>query len=103
MEPAARRAYVFALRRARRQESLEGAVRVTEAFVSLGDRDMARKACGIADSLAASAREPRARERVRALQSRLEISPDTSVPTTSAAEASDGPRSHDWRGFDDHK
>jgi hypothetical protein len=95
MEPAARRAYVFALDRARRQESFEGVVRVTEAFVSLGDRDMARKACGIAGSLAASAREPGARERVRALQNRLEVAPDTSVPATSAAEASEGPRSHD--------
>src|SRR5215510_6837357 len=33
MEPAARRAYLFALYRARRQESIEGVVRVTEAFV----------------------------------------------------------------------
>ena len=56
MEPAARRAYVFALDRARRQESLEGVVRVTEALVALGDLDMARKGCGIAGALAASAR-----------------------------------------------
>jgi hypothetical protein len=92
MEPAARRAYVFALGRARRQESLEGVVRVTEAFVSLGDRDMARKACGIAGSLAASAREPGARERVRALQNRLEVALDTSPPATFAAEAAEGPQ-----------
>jgi len=92
MEPAARRAYVFALGRARRQESLEGVMRVTEAFVSLGDRDMARKACGIAGSLAASAREPGARERVRALQNRLEVALDTSAPATSAAEAAEGPQ-----------
>jgi hypothetical protein len=92
MEPAARRAYVFALGRARRQESLDGVVRVTEAFVSLGDRDMARKACGIAGGLAASAREPGARERVRALQNRLEVALDTSPPATSAAEAAEGPQ-----------
>jgi hypothetical protein len=84
MEPAARRAYVFALYRARRQESLEGVVRVTEALVALGDRDMARKACGIAGDLAASAREPEARERVRALEDRLKAL-TTSVPAALAA------------------
>src|SRR5215831_12830902 len=51
MEPAARRAYLFALYRARRQESIEGVVRVTEAFVAMGDREMAQKACGIAAGL----------------------------------------------------
>jgi hypothetical protein len=103
MEPAARRAYVFALYRARRQESLEGVVRVTEAFVSLGDRDMARKACGIAGSLAASGREPEARERVRALENRLTGAPGTSAPTASAASVSEGSRNRDWRGSDDNR
>ena len=90
MEPAARRAYAFALYRARRQESLEGVVRVTEAFVSLGDRDMALKACGIAGSLAASAPEPEARERVRALEKRLGGASERSAPTASAAPVSEG-------------
>ena len=84
MEPAARRAYVFALHRARRQESFDGVVRVTEALVALGDRDMARKGCGIAGALAASAGAPDARERVRALEDRL-TSLATSVPAASAA------------------
>jgi hypothetical protein len=101
MEPAARRAYVFALHRARRQGSLEGVLRVTEALVALGDRDMARKACGIAGTLAASSREPEARERVRALEDRLrELT--TSVPAASAAPVPGVSltRSDDWRGFD---
>lgn len=101
MEPAARRAYVFALDRARRQESLEGVVRVTEALVALGDRDMARKGCGIAGHLATSAREPEARERVRALEDRLKAL-STGVPAASAAPVPGAvlTRSDDSRGFD---
>jgi hypothetical protein len=103
MEPAARRAYLFALYRARRQESIEGVVRVTEAFVAMGDREMAQKACGIAAGLAASGREPAARERVRALQNRLDGASDTSAPTASAAPGSEGAHDHDWRGPHDDR
>jgi len=103
MEPAARRAYLFALYRARRQQSIEGVVRVTEALVAMGDREMARKACGIAGSLAASAREPAARERVRALQNRLDGASDSSAPTASAAPVSESAHNHDWQGPHDDK
>jgi len=103
MEPAARRAYLFALYRARRQESLEGAVRVTEAFVAMGDRDMAKQACGIAGRLAASAREHGARERVRALKNRIDGASDTTVPTASATRVSEGAGNHDWRGAHEDK
>ena len=103
MEPAARRAYLFALYRARRQESFEGVMRVTEAFVAMGDRDMAKKACGIAGRLAASAREPAARERVHALQNRIDGVSDTTAPTASATPVSEEADNHDWRGADDDK
>jgi len=103
MEPAARRAYLFALYRARRQESVEGVVRVTEAFVAMGDRDMAKKACGIAGAMAASAREPAARERVRALQNRIDGVSDGTAPTASATPVSVGVADHDRRGADDDK
>ncbi len=71
LEPAARRAYVFALFRARRQGSLDGVLRVTEAFAVLGDSDMARKGFVIANGLAVTSREPQALERVRAFEERL--------------------------------
>jgi len=103
MEPAARRAYLFALYRARRQESLEGVVRVTEAFVAMGDREMAKKACGIAGRLAASAREPATQERIRALQNRIDGASDTTAPTASATPVSEGAGNHDWRAADDDK
>jgi len=103
MEPAARRAYLFALHRARRQESLEGLVRITEAFVAMGDRDMAKKVCGIAGRLAASAREPAARERLRALQNRIDGASDTTAPTASATAVSEGAGNHERRGAHDDK
>jgi hypothetical protein len=56
---------------------------------------MARKACGIAGSLAASDREPGARERVRALQNRLDGVSDASAPTASASPVSEGAHNHD--------
>jgi hypothetical protein len=101
MEPAARRAYVFALHRARRQESFEGVVRVTEALVTMGDLDMARKGCRVAGALAAAAGAPDARERVRALEDRL-TSLARSVPAASAAPmpSASSHHLHDERGFD---
>lgn len=71
MEPAARRAYRFALFRARRQGSLDGALRVIEAFAALGDREMARQGFAVAGALAMASHEPQALERVRALEERL--------------------------------
>ncbi len=101
MEPAARRAYVFALHRARRQESFEGVVRVTDALVTLGDLDMARKGCRMAGALAASAGVPDARERVRVLEDRL-TSLATIVPAASASPmpSASSPHLHGERGLD---
>ncbi len=71
MQSEARRAYLSALFWARHQGSLDGVLRVTEAFAALGDREAARQGFVIATALAASSYEPHARERVRALQERL--------------------------------
>jgi hypothetical protein len=71
MEAEARRVYMVALFRARRQGSVHGVLRVTEAFALLGDRDVARQGLVIANALAVASSDPYARERVRALQERL--------------------------------
>ncbi len=89
MEPEARRAYLSALFRARRQASLDGVLRATEAFAALGDRDVARRGFVIANALAAASREPHALERVRALQARLAAEAPLvgSIPATPLAPA----------------
>jgi hypothetical protein len=94
LEPGARRAYVFALHRARRQGSLEGVLYVTEAFAGLGDRDMTRRGLAIAEKLAVTSRAPHALERVRALRERLaaEIPPAGGVPAAAAAPREGGSR-----------
>jgi hypothetical protein len=71
MEPAARRAYVFALRRAHRQGSLDGVLRVTRALARLGDHDMVQSGFAIAESLAVTSSAPDALERVRALEKKI--------------------------------
>jgi len=92
MEPAARRAYLGALFRARRQASLDGVVRVTEALAALGAHDMARQGVVIATALAATSREPDALERVRGLQQRLSAAMPlvggVAAPPAQAADAS---------------
>jgi hypothetical protein len=75
MEPAARRAYVFALHRANREGSLDGVLRITMAFAGLGDHDMVRKGLAVAESLAITSRDPQAMERVRALEQWLTAEP----------------------------
>ena len=71
MEPAVRRAYWSALVRARRQGSVDGALRVSEAFADLGDHAMARKGFAVAQALTTVCQPPNALERVRALERRL--------------------------------
>ena len=66
-----RRAYLGALFCARDQRSVEGVLRVAEAFASLGDRDVADQVLVMASALAASSPTP-ASERVRILRERLE-------------------------------
>jgi len=54
MEPEARRAYLSAMVRARNARSLEGALRVTDAFARLGDHDLVEHGVRIARELAGS-------------------------------------------------
>ena len=65
-EPRARRAYLTALLRARRQASRDGVLAAGEAFGRLGDRDAERLAKSEAAKLAIRA-EADARRRARAL------------------------------------
>jgi len=62
MEPEARRAYLSAMLRARHAHSLEGTLRVTDAFARLGDRDMVEQGVRIARELAE--RDDKAMDRV---------------------------------------
>jgi hypothetical protein len=87
MEPAVRRAYVFALHRARRQGSLDGVLCITRAFAGLGDRDLVVSGFAIADRLAVKSREPRAAERVRALEEELAAGMTWPRGTPAAAAA----------------
>ena len=52
MEQEARRAYLSAMVRARNARSLEGTLRVTDAFARLGDRDMVEQGVRLARELA---------------------------------------------------
>ena len=54
-EPRARRAYLTALLRARRQASRDGVLAAAEAFGRLGDRDVERQARSVAAQLATGA------------------------------------------------
>ena len=51
-EPRAREIYLSALFRARHERSLEGILRVADAFAGLGDRDVVEQALRIAERLA---------------------------------------------------
>lgn len=62
VEPEARRAYLSAMVRARNARSLEGTLRVTDAFARLGDHDMFEQGVRIARELAG--RDEKAMDRV---------------------------------------
>lgn len=66
----AREAYLTALFRARAEGSLDGVLRVAERFADLGDHDVVEQCLGVARSLAARSKDPRAEERVRAFAER---------------------------------
>ena len=71
-EADARQAYLGALFRARAEASLDGVLRATEAFATLGDRDVAEEGLRIAESLALRTGTAEARERVLAHRARFE-------------------------------
>lgn len=74
-EERARQKYLAAFTRARRQGSLDGMLRVADAFAGLQERQMVEKALAVAQLLAAQ--EPEARADVRAAATRLgEVLPE---------------------------
>ena len=71
-EADARQAYLGALFRARAEASLDGVLRATEAFATLGDRDVAEEGLRVAESVALRTGTAEARDRVRAHRARFE-------------------------------
>jgi len=84
-EAQARQAYLGALFRARAAGSLTGVLRATEAFATLGDRDVVDEGLRVADVTAERAGEPEGRERVAALRSRLDAQARVPDPRGPAA------------------
>jgi len=70
-EGQARRAYLSALWFARRDGSLDGVLRVAQAFAALGDRDVVGGVIRIAEGIAARAHDPAADARVRRVAEEL--------------------------------
>lgn len=70
-EARARWTYRAALFRARQEGSLDGVLRVAEAFSALGDREVVAQCIRIAERLAARGRDAQAHDRVSALSERL--------------------------------
>jgi hypothetical protein len=69
-EPRARRAYLTALLRARRQASLDGVLAAGARFDRLGDREVVRRALAVAAGLAARSGDGAAQQRVQAFPTR---------------------------------
>ncbi len=69
----ARENYLAALFLARQQGSLDGVLRVAEAFAALGDREVVDGCLRIADRLALAGGDPRAPARVRAFREQLGV------------------------------
>ncbi len=72
LRPEARRAYLVALYRARRQGVLEGVLRVSEALGALGDREDARVGLSMAASMAEMGHGDEDVARVQAALNRVE-------------------------------
>lgn len=70
--PAARRAYLTALFRARRDRSLTGVVRAAEGFEALGDREVVEQALKVAAEMSAKDGDGAVAARLHALRERLD-------------------------------
>lgn len=87
----ARRIYRSALLRAHEQGSIEGVLRVSEAFAAAGDKDGAREGLAMVLAMVATSRGPHDAARVEALTERLddqtsrheEPAPDLGTPAAS--------------------
>lgn len=76
-ESRARRVYLTALFRARRQGSLDGVLTAGDAFGRLGDREVVQQALAVATELAARSGDDLARRRVQAFRSHWMSAPLT--------------------------
>lgn len=88
--PEVRQIYRWALFRARQQGSLEGVVRVSEAFIELGDREAARDGLALATAMLIESRGAQDGDRVKALSDRLDdqaIDPEESIGDIRAPAA----------------
>lgn len=72
LKPNARQAYLVGLIRARRDGSVDGVLRVAEAFAALGDGEIARQCLVIAARLAIERGDCQAAARARAASERLD-------------------------------
>jgi hypothetical protein len=72
LRPEVRRVYALALSRALEQGSLEGVLRVSEAFADLGDRDRAREGLTVATGMLAASQRAYDADRLKALADRLD-------------------------------
>jgi len=72
-EAKARRIYLAALFRARQEGSLDGVLRVAEAFADLGDREVVDRCIDIARTVAVQARDARGEQRVRVFTERWAV------------------------------
>jgi hypothetical protein len=78
--PKARRAYLSALFSARERGSVDGVLRAAQAFVDLGDRELARQAVGMAERMIARTGDPALRARVGEFAQQLAGETDASGP-----------------------
>lgn len=81
--PAARRAYLAALFRARGERSRPGVIGAAERFTAFGDREVVEHALGMAASLRGADRDDEAHRRLQALRDQFRRS-DTPPLTVSA-------------------
>jgi hypothetical protein len=79
-EPRARQAYLSAFIRARGAGSLEGVVRVTEAFARLGDAEVVERCLRAAEAMPGWASDAGLRERAQILRGRLTALPAAPRP-----------------------
>lgn len=87
VRPEAQRIYRWALFRARQQGSLEGVMRVSKAFIELGDREAARDGLAMATAMLTGTDGAHDADQVKALSDRLDDQASNSEESTGAIGA----------------
>ncbi len=83
-EAKARDSYLTALFRARSQGSLDGVLRIAQAFEALGDREVVKGCIRIAERVAMQTRDIDSRDRVKAFAARFSERPAVVSPLRTA-------------------